>query len=389
MLANRRLIPKNIFCISPRTINVAGTTDCVCFDKTGTITEDVMDMWGVLPTAAGLAPLQGHSAVPGAGEAAVTAMGWSQPVHKVSLLPPRSQLLLGMATCHELNIVDSVMLGDPLDVKMFQSTGWRLELEGEETSQADRLQMPYMKSPTTQEHSVLQSAPAKLFPFSSDLQRMCVVTRIIEEQAEDFTPPSTYVFCKGSPEKVEGMCQPASLPSDYRAVLSSYASHGYRILALAGRALAPSLAKPSRTGKLTREQVEEGLAFLGLVILENRLKPASAATLTELHGARIRSVMVTGDNILTAVSVARDCGLLPRGERVVQCVAEVEAGGRPSVHYVSLDERPLEEEGPGQGLGYHLAVEGPSFEVVAEHFQKSVLPYLVTRGAVSPGCGRT
>ena len=128
--------------------------------------------------------------------------------------------------------------------------------------------------------------------------------------------------------------------------------------------------------------MEEGLTFLGLVILENRLKPASAATLTELHGARIRSVMVTGDNILTAVSVARDCGLLPRGERVVQCVAEVEAGGRPSVHYVSLDERPLEKEGPGQGLGYHLAVEGPSFEVVAEHFQKSVLPYLVTRGAV-------
>ena len=54
VLANRRLVPKNIFCISPRTINVAGAVDCCCFDKTGTITEDGMDMWGVLPSLRGL-----------------------------------------------------------------------------------------------------------------------------------------------------------------------------------------------------------------------------------------------------------------------------------------------------------------------------------------------
>merc|ERR1719342_1639653 len=54
VLANQRLLPKNIYCISPRTINVAGTVNCVCFDKTGTITEDGMDMWGVVPAQAGL-----------------------------------------------------------------------------------------------------------------------------------------------------------------------------------------------------------------------------------------------------------------------------------------------------------------------------------------------
>ena len=49
MLANQGLIPKNIFCISPRImINVTGSMDCPCFDKTGTITEDGMDMWGVM-----------------------------------------------------------------------------------------------------------------------------------------------------------------------------------------------------------------------------------------------------------------------------------------------------------------------------------------------------
>ena len=32
-----------------------------------------------------------------------------------------------MATCHELTRVDDVLIGDPLDVKMFNSTHWLLE----------------------------------------------------------------------------------------------------------------------------------------------------------------------------------------------------------------------------------------------------------------------
>ena len=31
--AQSRLQKKNIFCISPRSINVSGSIDCVCFDK--------------------------------------------------------------------------------------------------------------------------------------------------------------------------------------------------------------------------------------------------------------------------------------------------------------------------------------------------------------------
>ena len=34
--AQKRLKEKGIFCISPRTINVSGSVQCVCFDKTGT-----------------------------------------------------------------------------------------------------------------------------------------------------------------------------------------------------------------------------------------------------------------------------------------------------------------------------------------------------------------
>jgi cation-transporting ATPase 13A3/4/5 len=35
-----------------------------------------------------------------------------------------------MATCHSLRVVDDELLGDPLDVKMFEFTGWSFEEGG-------------------------------------------------------------------------------------------------------------------------------------------------------------------------------------------------------------------------------------------------------------------
>lgn len=61
-----------------------------------------------------------------------------------------------------------------------------------------------------------------------------------------------------------------------------------------------------------REQAERGLDFIGFIIFENKLKPATAGTVGELEAAGIRQVMCTGDNILTAISVARECALIDR-----------------------------------------------------------------------------
>lgn len=36
-----------------------------------------------------------------------------------------------MATCHSLRLVDDELVGDPLDLKMFQFTGWSFE-EGQQ-----------------------------------------------------------------------------------------------------------------------------------------------------------------------------------------------------------------------------------------------------------------
>ncbi|KAL8633948.1 hypothetical protein Q9189_000193 [Teloschistes chrysophthalmus] len=64
--------------------------------------------------------------------------------------------------------------------------------------------------------------------------------------------------------------------------------------------------------KMERDEAERGLDFIGFIIFENKLKPATAETIGELEAAGIRQVMCTGDNILTAISVARECALIDR-----------------------------------------------------------------------------
>lgn len=64
--------------------------------------------------------------------------------------------------------------------------------------------------------------------------------------------------------------------------------------------------------KMKREDAESSLAFVGFIIFENKLKPTSTDVIDELNEAGIRNVMCTGDNILTAISVARECHVLDR-----------------------------------------------------------------------------
>lgn len=74
--------------------------------------------------------------------------------------------------------------------------------------------------------------------------------------------------------------------------------------------------------RISRENIECDLHFLGFVILENRLKPDTIDIINDLMAANIRTVMVTGDNILTALSVAHDCDMIPTGQSVIIVTAK-------------------------------------------------------------------
>ncbi|KAJ3028992.1 hypothetical protein HK097_005859, partial [Rhizophlyctis rosea] len=116
------------------------------------------------------------------------------------------------------------------------------------------------------------------------------------------------VFVKGAPEVMRSICRPESLPPDYDRQLSDYAHHGYRVIAIAWRRLEDTTL--TKMTKLKREEVETDLQFLGFIVFENKLKPGTKSVVETLGRARIRQVMCTGDNVLTAISVSRECGLV-------------------------------------------------------------------------------
>ena len=63
---------------------------------------------------------------------------------------------------------------------------------------------------------------------------------------------------------------------------------------------------------MKRSEAESNLDFIGFIIFENKLKPLTEKVIEELSEASIRKVMCTGDNVLTAISVARECSLIDR-----------------------------------------------------------------------------
>lgn len=63
---------------------------------------------------------------------------------------------------------------------------------------------------------------------------------------------------------------------------------------------------------MKRVDAESDLDFIGFIVFENKLKTASIPVINELNDAGIREVMCTGDNLLTAISVARECHLIDR-----------------------------------------------------------------------------
>ncbi|KAH8418163.1 hypothetical protein KR009_007113 [Drosophila setifemur] len=365
--AQKRLKASEIFCISPRSINVAGSINCCCFDKTGTLTEDGLDMWGVVPKS--------------------STNQFQIPLKDVVRLPYEN-FLFGMVTCHSITVMNGIMMGDPLDLKMFQSTGWILE-DSKDIPDSEKYGLVYptiLRQPNvcisdlasacsnSDHHIRRQSSVDDLlatvglsqnqkrfdhgvvreFTFTSSLQRMSVITRCLSAQVFN-------VYCKGSPEMIQKLCTPESMPNNYSQQLSIFAKKGYRIIAIAFKALSPKM-NYTKIQRLSREDVENNLEFLGFVILENRLKPDTAKVINALNAAKIRTIMITGDNILTATSVARDCGIVNATQSVI------------TVHADSFD-------GPSHIYGNHTELDNIS-KTVDEHQRRHYkLQYTIDLGS--------
>lgn len=297
-LGIRRLKNALIYCISPQRINAAGRVNLFCFDKTGTLTEEGMELHGIRPTLEGkFLGLQ------------------SRPNQDLSLL------VENMAVCHSLVQINGEMIGDTQELSIFKATDWRFE---EATTSFDpaiqaivhpenQLSMDDIFSESGELLEIQMPREVgivHIFHFSSKHMRMGAISRSLQEEHFRF-------HLRGAPEKIIGLCNPDSVPDDLSNELLEYTLNGYRVMACATR-LVPGL-RYGEIRQLKMKELEENLTFLGLIILKNKLKPESAEVLFKLHKAKIRTIMVTGDHIHTATSVARECRIVDKDLYACDC----------------------------------------------------------------------
>jgi Ca2+-transporting ATPase len=149
-------------------------------------------------------------------------------------------------------------------------------------------------------------------PFSSERKRMTTIHRSPEGER--------LAYMKGAPELVLERCT-RILEHGHEQELTSarkdeilhaheaMAAQALRVLGLACRRLSPDMQG------VTESAVEQDLTFVGLQGMIDPPREGAAEAVDLCQGAGIKNVMITGDHRLTAVSIARELGILGTGGR--------------------------------------------------------------------------
>eukprot|EP01138_Halocafeteria_seosinensis_P015801 gb/GECG01016125.1/.p1 GENE.gb/GECG01016125.1/~~gb/GECG01016125.1/.p1 ORF type:complete len:1245 (+),score=191.58 gb/GECG01016125.1/:1-3735(+) len=362
-----------IFCTEPFRIPMSGKVDTCCFDKTGTLTTEKVYVKGLVTNLtpksgkdkgpaciAGFPLVEPHLAKANtttvlAGCNNVSSIGKAAASKKPSLSKPEKEKSKGD------------MVGDPLEIAVLQSMGWRAV--GHNTMK---------DSNSSKAINVLHR-----YPFSSALKRMCTVVHPTDSN-------QCYVCVKGAPEVIQRLLR--ETPEHYSEAALRLTAAGCRVLALAYKELDIS-SKTGRSGHVrdkfeSREELEKDLTFVGFLVVDCPLKPSSEKVIRSLKDSNHRLIMITGDNAFTAAAVAYQCSLTSSSSsRVINF--DDESGTliwEYLDHYTnSTPERGLFDTSKflqEQVDNYSLAVTGAALERLELEYDKGVLEKVYLNASV-------
>lgn len=202
-----------------------------------------------------------------------------------------------MASNHSIIKIEETeeLVGDPMEIKLFEFGNFKLN-----QSNSDPEIIFSFESNRNHRGDVYRR-----YEFDSDVQRMSV---LVGENKSSY-----YAYSKGSPEMMLTIMNPRTVPQNYHAMLTSYASSGFRVLAIASRSVGGDILK------LSRADVERDLTFNGFEVFENKLKPETKGAIKQLKDAAIGCVMITGDNSLTGANISYQCNISSRNKKMIIC----------------------------------------------------------------------
>ncbi|ORD94973.1 YPK9 [Enterospora canceri] len=309
-----------ISCNDRDRIVISGSVDLCVFDKTGTLTEIGLEVKCVDTI--------------------------DQKIREAGEFAQDSLAKLCMATCHQIVEINGEYSGDVLDMKMFLFTGAKL------TETSNGITVEYVRNSANktllkecrnrnntkeeQDYRVLVGESnmeeinldelieteygrfriLHVFEFNSTLKRMSVIVR------NELTGKH-FVFCKGAPEII-AKCSTV-IPAEFDTKNKQFGMRGYRTVVLAYKTIEEDDLDKM---KQNRTMAEDGLIFLGFLVFANNLKKETKGVIRDLKNAGIASRMCTGDSILTAISVARESGMVPVDLPVIFPVINEESSTR-------------------------------------------------------------
>ncbi|KAH6612848.1 hypothetical protein B0J18DRAFT_69759 [Chaetomium sp. MPI-SDFR-AT-0129] len=307
-----------IFCTEPFRIPFAGRIDVACFDKTGTLTGEDLVVEGI----AGLG--LGHSGTdtPQESDGAHSHM---TAVHDAGL-----ETTLVLASAHALVKLDEGdVVGDPMEKATLTALGWTL-------GKNDTLSSKPGAAAAGGAAGTVQVK--RRFQFSSALKRQSSVVTINATEAKAGKKlRGTFVAVKGAPETIMKML--ITIPKDYEETYKYFTRRGSRVLALAYKHLTTEgELGASRINDLKREKVEAELHFAGFLVLQCPLKDDAKQAVQMLNESSHRVVMITGDNPLTAVHVAKEVEIVDRDVLILDAPEHSEHG-EESLVWRSVDDK--------------------------------------------------
>lgn len=371
-----RLRRQQIFCTSPQRINVAGMVTAIVFDKTGTLTEEGLSVLGV-------------------SQAGTTSQSPAKTFSELPIASSNGRMLRSaLSTTHDLYSHNGNILGEPLEASMFKWTGATLEekevplrlYSDQSLNEARSLEGKPTYVKIVKQHTNIgdkdELAIVRKFDFVAALRRMSVMVKKVEDSA-------TYIFVKGAAESIASLCKNSSFPADYDRELDRWTHGGFRVLALAGKRI--DRLDWSTARSMSRADVESDLYFLGLLIFENKLKDGAKETLSLLRQGSIISKMCTGDAPLTAISVAKECGLIaldqPTYMARVSASIDEQVESKGTVEWVDIDNQQNSLENDSmipqmrnirlQDVG--LCVSGETYAYITSHSSQEIIDKMLVQ----------
>lgn len=294
-----------IFCTEPFRIPYAGRVDVACFDKTGTLTGEDLVVDGI----AGLK--LGQQGVPTEPDGAHSQL--------TKITDTGLETTLTLATAHALVKLDEGdVVGEPMEKATLESLGWTLGKNDTLSAKADAANKGKGRSDIVQ--------IKRRFQFSSALKRQSsVATAVTTDRSTGQKITSTFVGAKGAPETIRKML--VDVPTKYEETFKYFSRNGARVLALGYKYLKiGEELKQGRINDLKREEVECDLHFAGFLVLQCPLKEDAIKAVQMLNESSHRCVMITGDNPLTAVHVARQVEIVDRDVLILDAPEHDDSG---------------------------------------------------------------